>query len=75
MKIYRVSFHDSGLGTLLTWHTNKRAAVRDLREKQREAREAGNEPQGVEDVEPVDVPTDRAGLVSWLNTHFNTDNG
>ena len=37
---------------------------------QRASRIAGNPPQGTEVVEQVEIPTDRAGLIGWLNTNF-----
>lgn len=71
MKIYRACFHDADEGTCVSWHASKREAERALRELQ-----AGREtPQGVEDVARIDLPTDRAGLLSWLNRNLNHDNG
>ncbi len=71
MKIYRCAFHDASLGLMLTWHSSRRQAEHELRrlQSQRDA------PSGVEAVELVEIPTDRNGLLSWLNRNFGSDNG
>jgi hypothetical protein len=71
MKVYRTRFHDKDEGTILSWHASKREAEAALRELQ-----AGRgQPQGVEDVQPVNIRTDRAGLLCFLAIHCNRDNG
>lgn len=30
---------------------------------------------GIEGVDAVDIPTDRAGLIAWLDQNCNIDNG
>ena len=71
MKIYRCSFHDADEGLIFSWHSSKSEAVEALRSLRSE-RGGGN---GVEEVETLDIPTDRAGLLGWLNRTFTSDNG
>jgi hypothetical protein len=66
MKVYRLSIQDTDLGTMLEWHPSKRAA-----QKARSDLEPGTSAE----IEPIDVPTDRAGLLKWLNDNFTSDNG
>lgn len=72
MKVYRCMKNDAGLGTLLSWHASKREADAELRRHQKER---NDQACGPESVESVDVPTDRAGLLQWLNSRVNVDNG
>lgn len=71
MKLYKCTFSDDEEGSLLSWHSSRAAAQRDLRSQQRERGSAANGPEGVE-VEIV--PTDKAGLIRWLNIKFTRDN-
>lgn len=75
MKLYCVRFYDAQRGQLLSWHASKSEAERTLRLLQATARENGNGSVGPDEVEPMDIPTDRAGLLSWLNLNFDTSNG
>lgn len=75
MRVYRCKFHDSDAGSLVSWHANKVEAQRTLRMLQITAHQNGKGGLGVESVEPVDIPTDKAGLLGWLNRNFDTDNG
>ena len=72
MKIYRCTKSDAGLGTLLSWHASKREADAELRRFQKER---GESPTGSEGVDAVNLPTDQVGLLTWLNAHFDCDNG
>jgi hypothetical protein len=72
MKLYRCMKNDAGLGTLLSWHASKREADAELRRHQKAREDSASGPEGVE---AVDVPTDKAGLLLWLNANCNTDNG
>jgi hypothetical protein len=74
VKIYRCNFHDTGEGVLVSWHGSKREAEKALRDLQRAARENGDGQQGPDHVKAVDLPTDKSGLLSWLNAYFNRDN-
>lgn len=70
MKIYRCTIYDAHEGAMLSWHASRREAEQALRSEQRER----DEPV-VGSVDAIDFPTDRAGLLSWLNAHFDRDNG
>ena len=72
MKLYRCMIYDAARGTLFSWHSSRREAEQILR---REQRARGEEACGPEGVNAVEIPTDRAGLLAWLNAHFNSDNG
>lgn len=74
MKIYRCDFAEGGndRGNLVSWHPSKQEADKNLRKLQKERGEDADGPEGVEAVE---IPTDKAGLLGWLNQHFTTDNG
>jgi hypothetical protein len=65
MKLYRAKHCD---GARLSWHASKRAAEKALRED--ETSPALCFP---EEVEQVAVPTDRAGLLDWLNRHVSSE--
>lgn len=72
MKLYRVKLSDPGAGQVIEWFGNKRDADRRLRQWQRENGVGhGGFPEGVE---PTEVPTDKAGLVRWLNANLDRDN-
>ena len=73
MKLYRVNLSDPGAGQVVEWFSNKRDADRRLREWQREnGPDNGGHP---EYIQPTEVPTDKAGLLRWLNNNFDLDNG
>jgi hypothetical protein len=71
VKVYRLTFHAADEGAMLSWHSSKRDAERALRERRQEFGEA----QGPDDIEAIDIPTDRAGLLTWLNREVTLDNG
>jgi hypothetical protein len=73
MKVYRISLHDPDMGRLLGWASSKAQAKRAARQ----LADAMPSPQEVESVSIVriDIPTDRAGLIRWLNDNFISDNG
>lgn len=75
MRIYRVSHHDSSMGTLLHWERNKHMAKYRRREI---LKEYSDEPDNFKpdvDIEAVDIPIAKKALVAWLNVYFTTDNG
>lgn len=71
MKLYRHTMHDADEGTLFSWHASKADAMRAKREFEARRGESCDAGQ----VEAVDVPTDKRGLLSWLNSNCNSDNG
>lgn len=82
MRVYRVSWWHPWNGSQLSWAPSKREAqshlrqaMRSLHEEEKEAGPDGNysgEPCGIEQ---LDIPTDKAGLIDWLNRQFTSDNG
>ncbi len=72
MKLFRCDKNDSDMGTMLSWHASKREAEVELRRHQKER---GGDSCGPESVTAVDIPTDKAGLLKWLNIEFKNDNG
>ncbi len=71
MKIYRCTVSDDQDGTFLSWHFNKADAARHLRK----ALQKDTVEPTLSAVTVVDIPTDKAGLIAWLNLYFSTDNG
>jgi hypothetical protein len=68
VKLHRanISYMD---GVMVLWGSDKR-------ELQQQAASACAENEGtLLSITPCEVPTDKKGLVSWLNSHFDTDNG
>ena len=72
MKIYRCDFFDSFEGVQVTWHASKADAAKNLRYLQKARGTLANGPEGISAEE---IPTDKAGLIDWLNDNLNTDNG
>lgn len=73
MKIYRCDFYDPDEGACVSWHASEAEALGELRRQQR-AR-GTSRATGPEGVTRQIIPTDRAGLIDWLNSHFTRDNG
>ncbi len=75
MKVWRIRWQDdSDSGAMIAWAASKRAAEKALAANLKEAgltRETGG-PCGVE---PVEIPTGKAGLLHWLNVWIATDSG
>ncbi len=71
MRLYRCNSYEKDAGTVVSWHGSKAEAERELRHFQKER---GSEAVGPESIEPTDIPTDKAGLLHWLNVNFNRDN-
>lgn len=67
MKLWRASGSDSNMGSVQVWASSQKA-VRELYDNSY----YGKKPDMVEQ---IDIPTDKAGLIDWLNQNFGTDNG
>lgn len=68
MKVYRanISYMD---GVMVLWGANKRKL-------QQHAASVCEQVEGtLLSLDARDIPTDRKGLVDWLNSHLGTDNG
>jgi hypothetical protein len=72
MKLYRLYWQDMNNGTLQSWHPSKRDAEKAHTKELRESSKAAAGPSGID---AIDIPTDKAGLLVWLNTYFVSDNG
>lgn len=71
MKLYRViNFNDPDLGTTQTWFGSRAEAAKNKAQQIRDGaiRDALT-------IEAEEVPTDKKGLVKWLNLNFSTNNG
>lgn len=71
MKVYRVRYQDRDEGGVVSWHGNMKSAREALRNAN------NGTPDGIEptDISHIDIPTDRIGLLSWLNRNMKRDNG
>lgn len=75
MRIYKLSYYEQDQGTILEWHSSMVGAKKRKRElMQAWADRLWNDQPDVEIV-PVDFPTRKDALLTWLNQHFNRDNG
>ena len=73
MWVWRIDYQDPYLGHLVGWAASQRKAKAALRT-------AFDEYEGPADtlsgsVTRVKIPTDKSGLIGWLNTNLTTDNG
>lgn len=78
MNLWRVYYHDNDEGTCYEWHPTKasaEAACRLIRTQQAEAEAAGKFQIVNAKVESVEIPTNKRGLLLWLNSQFIRDNG
>jgi hypothetical protein len=72
MVVYRMDFSDPDNGSHVEWHSAKADAVRQLKHLQEQR---GCCAMGPEGVSRVYIPTDKYGLIRWLNCHLHKDNG
>lgn len=73
MKIYRCTYADPHEGNVVSWHPSKVLADAYLKTMQDENR--GGETSILDEVVAVDIPTDKKGLIAWLNRNLIRDNG
>jgi hypothetical protein len=71
MRLYRITIHDPDWGLVFEWHRNKADAQRRMKELNGERAEHMPEC----DLEAMTVPTDKDGLVAFLNVHAGAGNG
>jgi len=67
MKLYRVGAWDKEFGLVLSWHGNKREAERTKAQATKDGQKDAN-------VDCVEIPTGKAGLVKWLNRNLRSGN-
>jgi hypothetical protein len=72
MRFYRLNHGDANLGNAVTWFASERAAKQELAR----LRETGElDTSYPSSIDLVNIPTDKAGLLDWLNANLTTDNG
>lgn len=72
MKLWRVNVYEPFEGCCVSWHSSKEKAATFLKSEQSEREFEAAGPEGIEE---VTIPTDKAGLIDWLNRNLNRDNG
>ncbi len=72
MRVWKAYWDDVSLGSMQSWHPSKNDARSAFATKKRDGDHSGADSGGYELIE---IPTDKAGLINWLNRNFNTDNG
>lgn len=72
MRVHRLQHGDASHGNVVAWFPSKREAQHALARLRREGELDATYPVSLE---PVDIPTDKAGLLRWLNAYVITDNG
>lgn len=69
MNLYKTWVHTPDEGCVQVWTGTQADAKLKAKELKAEYPDEGVY------TEPVDVPTDKPGLLAWLNAYFNRDNG
>lgn len=72
MKVWRLGYHDRDMGRMLQWHPSRAEAVKAAHVVIDEGPDYSMKDM---DIDLVNIPTDKTGLLNWLNAHFDTDNG
>jgi hypothetical protein len=70
MRLYKVSYLDINAGMVTAWagtQLDAKAVQKDMRAR----RVGADEPK----IEEIDFPTDKPGLLAYINEHFVRDNG
>lgn len=70
MKLHKLTYDDRDHGLCLEWFTRVSDAYLRIKELQGEL---GYTPNHT--ITPMEIPTDKNGLMNWLNEHFTRDNG
>lgn len=72
MKVYCVDYFHNSLGHQKAWDGNMRDARKTAREVSKtHSDDVPDKPT----ITPINIPTDKAGLLRWLNAHCDSDNG
>ena len=72
MKIYKLTCDHADHGAMLSWYSSRTNAAKAWAEHKKAREGPADGPEGIEEIE---FPTTMAPLLSWLNTHFDRDNG
>jgi hypothetical protein len=70
VEIWRVEFYNKGHLWHSSWHASETAAVKYLKEIEKQQGYILDPPTGPGAVEAVIVPTTKAGLIEWYNVNF-----
>ena len=73
MRICRTRYHTWEDGCLVHWCANLEEGNSFLTDLKRNR--GDDHVQEPINVEMIEIPTDKAGLIRWLNVNVNTDNG
>lgn len=73
MKLHRITVIHPHEGTCYIWCRTQLEVAQQKRELKNTLM-AGLEKEALT-VDRVEVPTDKGGLVAWLNAHFSKNNG
>lgn len=73
MKVWKINYHHPDMGHRLAW-AGSLAKAKDLLKAI--LAEEYDDPSDAEpiSIEPVSIPTDKAGLLAWLNNWFDSQN-
>lgn len=74
MNVWKGTVNDPDLGNLLVWAGSESACKKLCKEVAEEGDYPDN-PRSILTIVPMKIPTDKAGLIEWLNSWFGTDNG
>lgn len=70
MKLYKLAYDDRDNGLCLAWFIREDDAYKRVREL---IGELGYTPSFA--ITPIEIPTDKIGLMNWLNENVKRDNG
>ena len=73
-KFYKLMWHDTHRGRLLSWAANKKDANIRKREILSEYKNKPKDYERPVEITEIDIPTDKGGLARWLDRNFNKDN-
>lgn len=69
MKIYKRQWNDDFEGTCISWHASKKEA------EDKSSLDTNDIDDASITIEAVNFPATKQGVLRWLNTHLNRDNG
>lgn len=76
MHLYKVEWQDAREGSQLVWCGSMAAAKQEAREQRDGPRyaELERDERPKFEIEAVEIPTDKAGLLEWLNANVKQHN-
>lgn len=70
MKLYEISIQSPDEGNVVAW-ASAMADAKKIAKQMKDEWSASNDAA----IKEIDFPTDKAGLLNWLNRNFTRDNG